>query len=85
MAELADALDLGSNTTGVQVQVLSPAPFKIPHLYYATNEEFWAKISKNRAFSEVFAILAISEKPDFLIFNLKKYGSYNKSLLSKDF
>ena len=26
MAELADALDLGSNTFGVQVQVLSPAP-----------------------------------------------------------
>ena len=26
MAELADALDLGSSTSGVQVQVLLPAP-----------------------------------------------------------
>ncbi len=26
MAELADALDLGSSTFGVQVQLLSPAP-----------------------------------------------------------
>ena len=29
MAELADALDLGSSGTPVQVQVLSPAPTKI--------------------------------------------------------
>ena len=27
VAELADALDLGSSTFGVQVQLLSPAPF----------------------------------------------------------
>ena len=29
VAELADALDLGSSTFGVQVQLLSPAPFNI--------------------------------------------------------
>ena len=29
MAELADALDLGSSTFGVQVQLLSPAPLNI--------------------------------------------------------
>ena len=34
VAELADALDLGSSSFGVQVQVLSPAPFdKSRHLW----------------------------------------------------
>ena len=32
VAELADALDLGSSTFGVQVQLLSPAPFTLINL-----------------------------------------------------
>ncbi len=32
VAELADALDLGSSALGMQVQLLSPAPFKLMKL-----------------------------------------------------
>ena len=39
MAELADALDLGSSTFGVQVQLLSPAPFNIGSLSTGVGEE----------------------------------------------
>ena len=42
VAELADAPDLGSGISDVQVQVLSPAPRKKPLLSTKTREVFYA-------------------------------------------